>query len=322
MKYFEIFLIAFAEIQDMVSSSVTQYKEELLELRESLLIAKTRCSEVIAESRSSLCALAEFQEQFDSALAIKSEQIESLETKSFMLLTEVEQSRENLSVAEIEHEAEISKLHSQNDTLRNQINNLNNTMSQLDSLVLDIEQEREASKGLQEYLQDIDRSLVHISSAAVPVELAENVSHTLTFQLETETKRNDELQEQNLKLQNEVDRLKKQLKGAISREAETILVDVGIQKLSSDLLNLRKQNEELNSEKVELIKMQSSGDYLNKRMNSLSPAFSKTTQTYKKSKCNCTNVVFEDLNEDTLKEADDESWKEFCKIILENGISV
>lgn len=314
--------IAFAEIQDLVSSSAAQYKEELLELRGSMQIAKTRCNEVISESKSALCALAEFQKQFNSELASKSEHIESLENESFMLLSEVEKSRESLSVAEIEHEAEISKLQSQNDGLRNQINNLNNTMSQLDSLVLDIEHEREASIGLQDYMQDIDRSLVHISSAAIPLELAESVSHTLTSQLETETKRNDELQEKNLKLKNEVDRLKKQLKDAISREAETILVDVGIQKLSSDLLNLRKQNEELSSEKMELIKIQTSGDYLNEKINSVSPAFSKTTEKYKKNKCNCNNIVFEDTNEEILKDADDELWKQFCKIILENGISV
>lgn len=301
---------------------MSQYKEELLELRSSLQIAKSRCSEVIAVSKSSLYVLAEFQEEFNSQLAIKNKHIESLENESGLLLSAVEESRESLSIAEIEHEAEISKLQSQNDTLQNQLNNLNSTMSQLDSLVLDIERERETSKELQDYMQGIDQSLVHISSAAIPLELAESVSHTLTSQLETEAKRNDELQETNLKLQNEVDRLKKQLKDAISREAETILVDVGIQKLSSDLLNLRKQNKDLSSENMELIKMQSSGDYSNERMNSFSPAFSKTTKTYKKSKCNCNNVVFEDINEENLKEADDELWKQFCKIISENGISV
>lgn len=301
---------------------MAQYKEDLLELRGSLQITKSRCSEVIAESKISLCALAEFQEQYDSQLAIKTERIESLENKSFMLLSEVEQSRESLSVAEIEHETEISNLQSQNDSLRNQINTLNYTMSQLDSLVLDIEQEREASKGLQDYVQDIDRSLVHISSAAIPLELAESVSHTLTSQLETETKRNDELQEKNLKLQNEVDRLKKRLEDAISREAKTILVDVGIQKLSSDLHNLKKQNEKLSSEKMELIKIHSSGDYTNERINSMSPAFLKTTQTYKKSICNCNDIVFEDINEENSKEVDDGLWQQFCKIILENGISV
>lgn len=307
---------------DLVSSSVAQYKEELLELRGSLQIAQTHCSEVIAESKNSLCALEEFQNQFNSELASKSEHILSLENEYVLLQKEVEQSRENLSVAEIEHESEVSQLQTQNDGLQNQINNLNHTMRQLDSLVLDIEHEREASKGLHDYMQDIDRTLVHISSRTVPLELTESISHSLTSQIETETKRNDDLQEQNRKLQNEVDHLKKQLKDAISQKAENILVDVGIQKLSSDLHNLRKQNEELSSEKMELIKMHSSGDHSNERMNSLNPSFPRNISKYMKSKCNCTSVVFEDINDEILKEADDELLNQFCKIIMENGISV
>lgn len=218
----------YAELKDLVAAQAVMLRHELFEIRNLLQMYKKQMTVAVDQARMTMCAMTNFQCGFDSRLARK-------DAKICQLRASLTQSKEECAAKATESCA-----------LRCQLNVSNSALNELENLVKNIEDEREASRGLITQLVDFkesmntiepkDKDSMHPSLDGCP-SCFDPVTR-LSQQLEGELRRNNELEE-------ELRQSKEKMRNMVAQAVEHSVDDAGSTKLASDVLSLNAKLEEL-----------------------------------------------------------------------------